>query len=201
MTRKWAAQFFALFAIGLAIASVVLALSTDDSLSHGRVATMTFQAVLTVGVGSVFVLFLHHGITVWLPRVLRRVAVRVTFKTVRLALAERAHIVEPSGITPIEDDVGVGLPLGLQDGLTTGERFVVLNTASQAKWGVLQVSQIQENSCVCTVFDRINPNFWDSLEGRMRHDASPPQGVSIRREIPEEYLLDWLSRLLKAPRG
>lgn len=113
----------------------------------------------------------------------------------------QAVVVEPSGITPIEDDVGIGLPIGVQDGLMVGERFVVLNSASLEKWGILQVHEIQENYCVCSVSDRINPEFWNALEERMRQDASPPQGVTIRREIPDEYLLDWLSRLLKAPRG
>ena len=81
--------------------------------------------------------------------------------------------------------------------MLSGERFVVLNAISEEKWGVLQVSEIREYSCICSVFDRINPEFWDELEKRMRFDASSPQGVIIRREIPADYLLDWLSRILR----
>ena len=125
----------------------------------------------------------------------------VTFRTIHKFLAEIEPAVESIGITPIDDDVGVGLPLGLRDGLATGDRFVVLNAASQEKWGVIQVYEINQDSCICSVFDRINLEFWDSLETRMRREASPPQGVTIRREIPKEHLLDWLSRLLKTPRG
>lgn len=194
--------FSVLLGLGLAVSLYWMsAVWTDDASSNGRIAVVVVLAVLMAVAASVALMLLYHLATVRIPRLLRRIMVWVTFKTVREALSRQAIVVEPIGVTPIEDDVGIGLPLGLQDGLAIGERFVVLNVASQENWGVIQVSEIQENSCVCSVFDRINPEFWDVLEGRMRHDASPPQGVTIRREIPEEYLLDWLTRLLKTPRG
>ena len=202
LARKWALAFSVLLGLGLAVSVPwLLAVWTDDASSNIRIAIVVILAVLmAVGV-SVALLLLYHLATVRIPKLLRRLAIWVTFRTVRKALSERAVIVEPIAVTPIQDGVGIGLPLGFQDGLIIGDRFVVLNAASLERWGTLQVSEIQDERCLCSVLDRANPDFWDALEGRVQHDASPPQGVTIRREIPEEYLLDWLSRLLNAPRG
>ena len=202
MALKWALAFSVLLGLGLAVSVPwLLAVWTDDASSNGRIAVVVIFAVLAAAVASFVLLLLFHLATVSIPKLLRRIMVWVTFKTIHKFLAEIEPAVKPIGITPIDDDVGIGLPLGLRDGLATGDRFVVLNAASQEKWGVIQVYEIHEDSCICSVFDRINLEFWDSLETRMRREASPPQGVTIRREIPEEYLLDWLTRLLKTSRG
>ena len=200
--RKWALPYSVLLGLGLAISvPLLLAIGTGDSSSRRDIALSVFASVGIAAGASLILLVIYHSVTVWIPRLLRRFAVWVTFRTIHKFLAELDPTVKPIGITPIDDDVGVGLPLGLRDGLVTGDRFVVLNAASQEKWGVIQIYEIHEDSCICSVFDRINLEFWDSLEARMRHDASPPQGVTVRREIPHEHLLDWLTRLLKTPRG
>lgn len=202
LARKWALPFSVLLGLGLAVSvPLLLAIWTDDTSSVGRVAVAVILAVLMAVVASVVLLLLHHLAIVRMPRLLRRIMVWVTFKTVREALSRQVIVVESIGITPTEEGVGIGLPLGSREGLVRGERFIVLNATSQEKWGTLQVYNVLENSCICTVFDRINSEFWADLENRMRYDASPPQGVIIKREIAEDYLLDWLSRLLNVPRG
>ncbi len=82
-----------------------------------------------------------------------------------------------------------------------GDRFVVLATAREEKGGVLEVSEVHDTYSVCSVSDRINPEFWADLERRMSYDPSPPQGITIRREIPDEALFEWLRVLLKGERG
>ena len=202
LARKWALPFSVLLGLGLAVSVPwLLAVWTDDASSNTGIAVVIVLAVLASAAASLVLLLLYHLAAVRTPRLLRRIMVWVTFKTVRAALSQQAVVVEPLAITPILDGVGIGLPLGLQDGLLIGEQFLVLNAASQEKWGVLQVSDINEESCVCTVLDRVNPEFWDALERRLRHDASPPQGVIIRRALQEEHLLDRLERLLRAYRG
>ena len=202
MARKWALAFSVLLGLGLAISVPwLLAVWTDEASSDGRIAVVVVLAFLMAVAASVVLLLLHHLAIVRIPRLLRRIMVWVTFKTVREALSRQVIVVEPIGITPTEEGVGIGLPLGSRDGLVRGERFIVLNAASQEKWGALHIYDVLENSCICTVFDRINPEFWADLEDRMRYDASPPQGVIIKREIPEDHLLDWLSRLSNTPRG
>lgn len=202
LARKWVLPFSVLLGLGLAISVPwLLAVWTDDASSGGEIAVVITLAVLTAIAASVVVLLLYRVATVSIPRLLRRFMVWVTFKTVREALSRQAIAIESIGITPTEEGVGIGLPLGTRERLVRSERFVVLNAASQEKWGTLQVYSLKEDSCICTVFDRMNSEFWADLENRMRYDASPPQGVIIKREIPEDFLLDWLSRLMNTPRG
>jgi hypothetical protein len=137
------------------------------------------------------------GVSGQTSRLLRRLAVWVTFKTIRKFVSEIEPTVEPLGIATVDDDVGVGLPLGLRDGVIKGEKFVVLNTASEEKWGTLEVLDVWEISCICSVFDRTNEEFWNNLERKMRQDPSFPRGATVRREIPNELLFDWLQALLK----
>ena len=200
--RKVALPFSVLLGLGLTIAVPLLLLefNADGSSSWSEIAIAVLLAVLIAVGSSVVVLLLYVLVVVLFPRFLHRVMVWITFKMVRKAIATEARTVEATGITSIEGDVGIGLPLGIRDGVASGQRFVVLNTASQEKWGVLEVAEVQHNSCVCLVFDRINPDFWTDLEKRMRHDASPPLGVTIRREIPEEVLFDLLQSLLRVRR-
>lgn len=84
--------------------------------------------------------------------------------------------------------------------MVIGTRFRVTNTASGEIWGIIEAIEVQDISCVCQVFDRINIEFWDGLEERMGRDPSPPSGVSLSKEIPEE-LLELVQGLISSWRG
>ena len=201
MISKWGGRFAILFTAGLAIVALWLAFGTYRPSSGARIAILTIVSVAGVGGGSLLLLGLYYCLTVQAPKLLRRFAVWVTFKTVRSAIGLSSLEIESTGIASIDGDLRVGLPLGHQDGLDSGDRFVVVNAANQENWGKLEVAEIDESSCACSVSDRTNPEFWDELERRMRQDASPPRGVIIRRELQENDLLDRLTRLLRAYRG
>ena len=120
------------------------------------------------------------------------------------AIAQDRMEIEPTAIALYEGDLRIGLPVGSNDGLVVGDLFEVVNPAShnsQEKWGNLELVDIEDNTCTCSVYNRNNPKFWDDLERRVDYDPSPPRGVVVRKEIPEEYLLDWLRRLLRTSRG
>ena len=197
--KKVSLPFSVLLGIGLAIAiPLFLAIFTDDSSSNKEIVITVLKAIL-VAIGASIVLILAYLSTViGIPKLLKLIAVQITLKTVKSAVASQANIVQASGITSVEDDVGVGLSVGSQDGIFQGQRFVVSNTANQERWGVLEAVEVRTRSCVCSVFDRTNQEFWDNLVRRMRHDASPPQGVTIRKEIPEEAFYEWLQGILKS---
>ena len=202
LAKKWTLPFSVLLGLLLAITvPLLLAIWTNDSSTDRHIAVVVVIAAAFAAVGSILGLFAYQLASVGIPVLLHRLMVWVTFRTVHRAIAQIDLDVDPTGIDSIQGDIRIGLPLGLQDGLAIGERFVVLNAASQDKWGELEVAEIEETSCACSVYNRTNSAFWDSLENRMQYDASPPQGVTIRREMPEEFLLDWLTRLLQTTRG
>ena len=201
MLRKLAFSVLGSFGTGFAIVALWKTLATDDSLSRSYILTALVEAVsYATGLSFVIAVIFLLAMLVF-PRILRRFTVWVTLRTVCSAISRLSIPIDPDGIAEIEGDVGIGLRLGSQDGLSEGDRFLVVNTTNQRKWGILQVHEIRKNSCICLVLDRTNPEFWDALEARMREDPSPSQGVTIRRALSEEFLMDRLSRLLNVPRG
>ena len=201
LKRIWL-PFLAVVGIGLGITvPLLLAIKTDNSSSNNETGYIVILAALIALGFSVLLILGYFSVTVAVPNLWKRTMVWVTLKTVQKAVRNQSETVEATGITAIGDGVGIGLAMGSADGIIPGHQFVVLNAASQERWGVLEVSDVWDDYCVCSVFDRMNPEFWADLERRMRYDASPPQGVTIRREIPGEKLLDWLEILLKTWRN
>ncbi len=197
--RSW---IIPVFAVALAVVLFVFQVTIEFvHLSIQLIAiNLVFAILISIAVTLVLI-FLYLIITVTVPKLLTRLSVWITLRTVTKAITNLTVIVQATGITTIGDDVGIDLPLGSRDGIMSGDRFVVLATAREEKWGVLEVSEVRDTYSVCSVSDRINPEFWADLERRMRYDPSPPQGITIRREIPEEALFEWLRALLKGERG
>ena len=189
-------------AVVLAIVLFVFQVTIDFRRLSGSLISINLAfAILISIVVTLVLLFLYFTITVTVPKLLTRLSVWITLKTVTKAITNLTGTVQASSITTIGDDVGIDLPLGFRDGVMPGDRFIVLATAREEKWGVLEASEVRDTYSVCSVSDRINPEFWADLERRMRYDPSPPQGITIRREIPEEALYEWLTVLLKGERG
>ena len=200
--KKAALPFSVLFGIGLAITiPLLLGINTESTSSNETIAVTVLLAVLISAVASVFLVLLYFLTVVAIPMFLKRISAWITIQTLSQAIIRHSTPVQASGIGSREGDVVVGLASGAREGVTLGHRFAVFNTASQEKLGVMEVSEISERPCVCSVVDRINPDFWANLERRMGSDPAPPQGITIRREVPEEELLDRLTVLLKNWRG
>ena len=202
LLKKISRSFLALFAITL---TTILALSftilTDSVSSNNEIYLTTLIAVgISAGL-SILLIFLYYLTATVTSKLLKLVMAWITMRTIKSAVGSQSGIVQASGIASMESDVSIGLSVGSQNGAFQGQKFVVFNTTNQEKWGVLEVIEVRECSCVCLVFDRTNTEFWNDLERRMQYDPSPPKGVSIRMEIPEEVIYDWLPKLLISWRG
>ena len=86
---------------------------------------------------------------------------------------------------------------GFNKGVAYGSRFRVTNTATAETWGIIEAVEVDDGSCTCIVFDRINIDFWDDLEQRMNRDPAPPLGVTFTREFPVE-VLETVAQLLNS---
>ena len=200
--KKYAGPFAVLLGIGLAVSiPLSLEVAADGSSSNREIISAVVLAIVIALGASGFLIFLFATSIVVAPRIIKGAMTWITLKAVAKAIAAQAVFVETNGITSLDGDVGFGLSVGEEDGIRPGHKFVVLNTADQERWGVLEARLVSDTYCHCSVFDKINPEFWADLERRMRYDASPPRGITIRREIPEEQLLDWLRALLKTWRS
>ena len=196
MARKWALAFSVLLGLGLAVSVPwLLAVWTDDASSDGRIAVVVILAVLmAVGV-SVALLLLYHLTTVRIPKLLRRFMVWITVKTVKKALAFYGAPIQSSGIAMEDGRLVIRLACGTRDRIGNGQRFLVVNNASGKIWGVLESYWADDDSCLCLVSDRINAEFWESLEQKANTEPTLPEGITVTREVPDEEELIGLLRI------
>ena len=196
--KRIAGAFVLLFTIVLAIALTLLTLvGTDASMSDREIYLRVAIAILSsAGVTGVSIM-LYKALVITIPRLSKHLLSWIVLRTVRKALTSQTGTVESTSIGSADGSVVVRLAIGAQERVRLGHKFSVVNAANGEAWGVLEAYEVHESYCLCSVFDRINTSFWDNLETRMQYDASPPQGVTIRSQIREEALFEWLSVLLR----
>ena len=131
----------------------------------------------------------------YLPKFGRRLLAAVALWALSRALITHQKTVPCIAIGERQGSVVIRLGTGFNSEVAYGTRFRVTNTATGEVWGIIEAVEVYDASCICAVFDRSNPHFWEELEGRMNRDASPPLGVTIRREFPEE-IMDLIWELL-----
>jgi hypothetical protein len=135
-----------------------------------------------------------------LSKVLRKLLIGLAVYVLNQAANQHRNIVQATGIGSREGSVVMRLAISSQSTDLLGVKFEVLNSASKEKLGTLEVIEIEDTSCLCSVFDRINVEFWEGLEERMRRDPSPPSGITISREFPDG-LLELMQDLVRSWRG
>jgi hypothetical protein len=126
----------------------------------------------------------------------RKLLVRITLYTLARAFGRYSEPVQATGIGPRQGSVVIRLAVGVIGSVGVGDKFDVLNAATLEKWGMLEVIEVEDASCVCRVSDRINISFWHELEQRMERDPSQPAGVTFSRETPPGFL-DFVRRLVR----
>ena len=195
MARKWALPFSVLLGLGLAVSVPwLLAVWTDDASSGGVIAVVVILAVLMAAAASVVLLLLYHAATVRIPRLLRGIMAWVTFRTVKKALVFYGAPIQSSGIAMEDGRLVIRLDCGTRDRVGNGQRFLVVNNASGMIWGALEGYLVDDDSCLCLVSDRINAEFWESLEQRANTEPTLPEGITVTREVPDEGELIGLLR-------
>lgn len=136
----------------------------------------------------------------FLSSIWRRLLVKIAFYAFKQAVSRQYSPIEATGIGPREGSVVIRLEAGSNSGVAYRAKFRVTNAATGETWGIIEAVEVDDTSCTCIVSDRSNPDFWDELEGRMRRDAAPPQGVTITREFPED-IVEIIRELLKSWRS
>jgi len=197
LQRAWV-RFISVFAISLPIVLFVFQARVDFlSLTTGYVTLNIALAILTA-MGSAIVLALIPSL-LWrsLTKFIRRSLATIALTVFRKALTHSQGQVPCQGIGQRDGSVVMRLESGGDDGVFQGLRLLVSNAADRQGLGIIEAVEIDGRSCICSVFNMSNPHFWEELEGRMDRDASPPQGVTIRREFPEE-IMDMIRELLAA---
>lgn len=139
------------------------------------------------------------GLTVFTRRLFtvrwQRFKVSLTLNTVDRAVRNYLDPVLSTGIGEKEGNLVVRLSTGTAQGTYDGDHLVVLNSTTRDEWGVLEVIEVDDSTCLCRVSDRENPEFWQALENQIRTSPSLPEGVWVVRNIPQGFL-DFFRRLI-----
>ncbi len=193
--------FGTVFAVVLTVVVLIFQARVDF-----RVLTVLYIAInsiLIILISLVATILLMAGYFV-VPRLLARawrvLLVNITLHTLRRAIQTQSSMVQATAIGERQGSVVFRLETGSNSGVTYGTSFTVSNTATGEAWGDIEVVEVDGDSCICIVFNRTNPEFWNELEARMRRDASPPQGVTIKRALPED-IVEIVTDLLNSWRG
>ncbi len=194
--QLWIAFAF-VFPISLTITLFIFQARLDLLALPARyVATNTILAIVIALVATFLLLACTFLIARFSGRIRRRLLVEIALYTVEQAVVVYTRRVQPEGIDEQDGGIIIRLATGSNESVLVGDKFEVLNAASRRKLGVLEVEEVEEVSCVCRVFDRIEVDFWAELEERMKVDPSPPAGVTFSREIPPGWS-DFLTGLIR----
>jgi hypothetical protein len=91
-----------------------------------------------------------------------------------------------NGIADYRGTVNLLIDLSDRNGLRRGSLLDVVVSTTGEIWGFVEVSRIIDRQAWAFPKDRRNPDFWDSLEGRMKRDPSPPPGIHLEPLLPTE---------------
>lgn len=166
------------------------------SLSAKFVALNTVFAILIALGATALILLAFVLVTRFLSKVWQDFQVRITLHTLDRAVGRYSEPVQATGIGARRGDIVIRLAVGTIGSVGVDDKFDVLNAATREKWGMLEVIEVEDTSCVCRVSDRMNVDFWHELEQRMERDPAPPAGVTFSREAPPG-LLDFVRRLVR----
>jgi hypothetical protein len=201
ISRQIRIAFIPAFGIILAIVLFLFQARVDFLSISTRYVVINAILAILISLGATTLLLAGYAVLARLFRkTWRRLLIRITSYTLEQATNQHSKIIHATGIGEREGSVVIRLEIGSQESVVPGDKFEVSNIASKEKLGTIEVIEIEETSCVCSVFDRINVHFWDGLEERMRRDPSPPSGVIISREFPEG-ILESMQILLRNWRG
>ena len=197
-------RYLTIVSIALAIVSIALTIvlfpfeSFIDfrSLSANHRIIITILVIIVVCGASAAILFLTPLLTKFCGKLGRLLLAKFALHILGRAYAKYIKATSATGIGPVEGGVSIGLPMGDADGVSAGDRFRVVNTATGELLGVIQSIKVEASSCLCSVSDRQNPDFWEGLERRMYNDPKPPAGVTFFKEAPDDFL-DFAGRLLQ----
>lgn len=84
-----------------------------------------------------------------------------------------------SGIADQSGTVQLVLDHASSRSVRPGACLTVVATDTREEWGMVRVVQFVEGLARAEVIDRKRPEFWESLEDRMKTDPAPPKGFHL----------------------
>jgi hypothetical protein len=179
-------SFGPVFAIVLAIVLFVFQASIDfrDIPTKFIVLNTIFALLISTGI-SLFSIASAFGCRYLYVRHKKPIA-KIAIWAIRQAADRYRSPVESLSIDEQTGDLVIRSKIGSREDVNLRDRFFAYNSANLGRLGIIEVVDIDPDSCLCMVFDRMESvEFWEDLEFRMKRDFQPPQGVLFSRQIDQ----------------
>ena len=187
------------FTTTVAISFTILwsAVELQDTYSFRIVASAIMASlVFSIAVGYFSALYMLP--IRLLVRMYRSMLTTVAKKAIRANLSHAMMPIECTGILIIDNEVALQVQAGSSDGIEEGNQFNVYESTNNELWGRVVVVNVRSFDCDCVPTDRVNINFWQELERRMRYNTSKPPNVHMVRDLPVIFLMEQVEKLLDA---
>lgn len=90
------------------------------------------------------------------------------------------------GIADEQGTVNLVIDLSSDTSINPGAILDVVVNATGDVWGTVKVKRVAEQRAWAVPIDRKNPDFWETLEDRMKSNPSAPDGVHLEPFLPAE---------------
>ncbi len=124
---------------------------------------------------------------------------RIVWQSIENQMREYSSQIRILGLNNNSGTVNLILEAGSSNGISSGMMFDIVTDPGGEIYGEVQVVQIEDSSCTVSPANRINTEFWEKLEDRMKYDPSSPPNIIAKRKIPDG-IRDFLKALLQKER-
>lgn len=165
--------------------TIILGIAIPVSILLQADANTVLRVALIGLITSVVLAALMASYRYWtgLAVSLYRSAVRAIAKhAVRSSLKQAMTPMTCTGILDRNGTVHLKVELSDSDVIGKDDQLYVHEEADDDLWGVVRVVEyLEERSVICTPINRINPEFWEHLEDRMKVDTGAPKQCISRK--------------------
>jgi hypothetical protein len=164
--------------IGLASAGIV---------SHGIPREFLHHAVLVVSLSLLVSIFFgyHRCIMRGLGWTWASIAHWTAREYIKKRLDTYCSPVRILSLGEKDGTVNLILDAGANNGIEHDTLFDVLTEHGGDLFGQVKVTAIETQKCWAEPINRVNVQFWEGLEDRMKQDVSPPPNMVAKRRLPE----------------
>ncbi len=164
----------------LAVGGVIVAYISPSLLELVKNIIILIFICLLVSVVFGYRRFILKAVgKVWIP-----IAKWITLKYIEKRMKEYSSEIRILGLKNNSGTVNLILEAGVNDGVSLEVMLDVVTKPGGERYGEVRVIQLSNGVSIVSPTNRINVEFWEKLEDRMRSDPSPPPNVVAKLQIP-----------------
>lgn len=166
-------------------------------VGHISVLPLDFRNNSIILISASFLLSIAFGgrfIQNALARARRAFVKNMVRKYIENQMREYSSEISILGLTNNSGTVNLILEAGSSNGISRETMLNVVTYPGAELYGEVQVIQISDSKCTASPTNRINSEFWEKLEDKMKSDPSPPPNIVAKRQIPDG-IMDFLKIL------